>query len=325
MMIGLLVSGYASKPSGSDGEVVGRSTNKLPCEKRVNPKLLPKGFLATSAVPADNRFCVYLHDQIHDSWLSKTISEKGRLHAAEEDFISSAIESALTEGKPPDSTTGCAVHVLDIGGNIGWMTLFAASLSPHVCVTVVEPFTWHNTLLRASVDLNGLSRRVHLVRALVGETPGPDLCMVADPSNGASTEVRAAYDAERCKQEGGLMTPSTTIDEVLAKSPFGKKVDVMKMDVEGFEALALAGAKEMLADPPRHVCMEWIGWRIERQSHGRDPVAWLNATFPARNWRRAIANGPADAAEVNAWIDKWREPQSHFAKGGDLLLTRKAA
>ena len=263
-----------------------------------------------------------MHDELHDSWLSKTISKRGRLHPAEENFIENAIQSILAVRAVAQRQDGCRVHVLDVGGNIGWISLVAASVSPHVCVTVVEPFRWHSTLLKASINLNGLGKRVHLVEALVADTPGPDMCMVASPSNGASTMVKAGDDVARCRAQGGVMTPRTTIDQLLAESPFGSAVDVMKMDVEGFEALALAGARQLLAAPRQHGGMEWIGWRIKRQG-GVDPVVWLNATFPASRWHRVISNGPSDATEVNTWLDGWQRPGSPFAKGGDLLLTLK--
>lgn len=305
-----------------------------PCA-RVDHALLPRGFLAISSVLRGSPFCIFLHDELHDAWLSKTIYRKGRLHAAEEKFIESSVRHVLSsnpDGWPSNNgKTRCKAHVLDIGGNIGWMTLFAASISPDVCVTVVEPFTWHNSLLNASVNLNQFGHRVHLVKALVGTKVGDPLCMVPDPSNGASTEVKAEYDATTCAQRGGEMIPSTTIDEVLAQSPFGQHVDVMKMDVEGFEPMALAGATTMLRErPPKHIAMEWIGWRIEkqlkRQDNGAsscDPVSWLNTKFPTDQWQRKIANGPTGESKVSEWLATWREAGSPFHKGGDILLTNR--
>ena len=280
--------------------------------------VLPEGFLGVSAVPANRPFCIYLHDQVHDSWLSKTIATTGRLHALEEDFIEQAINSVLNARatKSRFSHSNC-VHVLDIGGNIGWMALFAASVDERVCVTVVEPSSWHNTLLNSTIRLNNLGSRVHLIKALVGKEPGSDQCMLPDPRNGASTEVRSDLDAAKCAQQGGVMAPSTTIDQILASSPFGKKVHVMKMDTEGFEPFALAGAGEMMKKPPTFVCMEWIGWRITKMQRKLDPVQWLNLMFPPQNWSRAVAWGPSDEAGVARWLADWPSHQ-----GGDLLMRR---
>lgn len=94
-----------------------------------------------------------------------------------------------------------------------------------------------------------------------------------DKGNGASTKVSAdaAVGSVRCEES----VPRTTIDTILdttsgtsnkhLTSPWGA-VDVLKLDIEGYETLALMGARRLLVDhPPSLVVTEWIPFRVTSQ------------------------------------------------------------
>ena len=162
---------------------------------------------------------------MHDNFISHNLARSGRLQPAEERFIQRSIESVLSQQSGP-------VHVLDVGGNIGYMALFAASISKRIRVTTIEPHPWHRRLLEASIALNGWGERVRVEPVIVTSQPEPPTCIyVADPANGGVTELKPGATHTDCTALGGSMVESTTIDLLLKASPFGQGVDVLKIDV----------------------------------------------------------------------------------------------
>ena len=124
--------------------------------------------------------------------------------------------------------------MLDVGGNVGFMALFTASIGPLVHVTTVEPHPWHLRLLQPSIAINGLNDRVRVEGTLLGpKAAAPPACIfVSDPRNAGSTEVKLDAEVKECRALGGEMVGMTTIDAILDASPFGRRVDVLKIDVE---------------------------------------------------------------------------------------------
>ena len=66
----------------------------------------------------------------------------------------------------------------------------------------------------------------------------------------------------------------TTIDELL----HGRKVDIIKVDVEGFEARVLEGARDTLARYRPTLILECLSARVLRRS---GPFSVLSVTVPA--------------------------------------------
>jgi FkbM family methyltransferase len=194
-----------------------------------------------------------VHDVTKDVWLSHEILSNGQIEPDVTGILGNAIRNVNKK----------IVHVLDVGGNIGWITLFALAVDERVRVTVVEPFPWHAKLLRASVKLNGWESRVHLVNKIASDHSGGGACIKPDEENASSTYVMPEFDERlSCEAAGGKFLDITTVDEILKSSPFGNIVDVMKIDVEGYEPLVLEGSVGLLArSPPRTVVAEIIGWR----------------------------------------------------------------
>jgi hypothetical protein len=119
--------------------------------------------IAWAHKPKKEAFCVFLHDLRLDEWLSREIMHIGYIEEPLLDRIEAEIKRLAIERPGKD------IHFMDIGGNIGYLSLFAASVHPSVKVTVVEPFGWHANLLERSIAVNGLSHRVKLMRVAAGD------------------------------------------------------------------------------------------------------------------------------------------------------------
>lgn len=132
--------------------------------------------------------------------------------------------------------------VLDIGAHIGLYTLQAArGVGANGRVFAFEPSSENYALLQQNVAANGY-QNVDPVRAAVTSTPGEvHLTLSADNTGDHS------LSAERTNDRPTEAVPGIQLDEWL---PAGCTVDVVKMDIQGGEPLAIAGATAVLERSP---------------------------------------------------------------------------
>ena len=143
----------------------------------------------------------------------------------------------------------------DVGASIGLYTLaLAHRVGPTGQVHAFEPdresFDW----LSCNVDLNGVGEWVHLHCCAVGDESGT-LAFAGD--RGTESSVVEAPSLGSCRVE------SVQLDRAFA----GKKLDLLKIDVEGFEEKVLRGAAGLLSDSargPRTVFVEIHPFAWER-------------------------------------------------------------
>jgi FkbM family methyltransferase len=128
--------------------------------------------------------------------------------------------------------------VLDCGANIGFFTLLAASLvGPRGDVTAVEPNLGNVALLEASRRLNGFEQ-VHVAAVAAGDRVGV-LALNAGHSNGTT----AAIEGDLAALLAARLVPCVPTSRLL---PPGRRIDFVKIDVEGAEYLALKGMEDVL-------------------------------------------------------------------------------
>lgn len=102
--------------------------------------------------------------------------------------------------------------------------------------------------------------------------------MIVNPTNAASTMAKPELAKEACLDMGGRLVPLVTIGDILSDSASGP-VDVMKIDVEGFEPFE--GAARFMADTPRerHCRVDRMADRRQRLGARTDRV--LRPLFPS--------------------------------------------
>jgi FkbM family methyltransferase len=140
-----------------------------------------------------------------------------------------------------------AMTVVDIGANIGFFTMLSAALTgPDGAVLAVEPNPANGRLIEASRRLNGFSQ-VTVAQVAAGRSVGV-LALNTTHSNGTTSEP--ADDADQLLQ--ARTVPCMPVD-VLVEATWGRarRVDLIKVDVEGAEYNALLGAQgTLLRDRP---------------------------------------------------------------------------
>jgi FkbM family methyltransferase len=134
---------------------------------------------------------------------------------------------------------------LDIGANVGTYALpFATRVGKTGHVHAFEPSPSVASRLRTNVEISGLNN------VSVQE--------VAVSDNARGAQLHFAEDDDRNSLAGAshrsIMVSTTTLDDYLAAHGING-VDVMKIDVEGAEALVLRGACKLLSSESAPVIM----------------------------------------------------------------------
>ena len=132
---------------------------------------------------------------------------------------------------------------VDVGANLGVYTLFAARrVSDNGRVIAIEPSSREMQALRGNVELNSLTN-VSLVNVAVSDHAGEIELLVASARHAGHNTVGAfGYDTQLEKREKVRVE---RVDDIL-ESASVRRVDVIKMDIEGAEFAALRGATATL-------------------------------------------------------------------------------
>ena len=172
-----------------------------------------------------------------------------------EPHVTKALRSALK----PDSV------FLDVGCSIGWFVLLAAALSPRGKVIGIEPN--HNNLqvLYRSIAANGFENIVVFPYA----------------ATDISTLLQLGFDAAYGFVHGiddaseDSLVQGKSVDELVAGEG---RIDVVKIDIEGHEPVALRGMQKTVARH-RPLLLTEFHPKLIRDHAGCDPVEYLEALF----------------------------------------------
>lgn len=128
---------------------------------------------------------------------------------------------------------------VDVGSNIGAYTILAASVEG-VEVAAFEPSSTNRIRLEENVRLNGMEGRVSVHAEAVSDTSG-----TAAFTTGLDT-VNHLLDPAEAGANATELVRTVTLDQALPPDT-RHKVSLVKIDVEGAEALVLAGAEALIA------------------------------------------------------------------------------
>jgi FkbM family methyltransferase len=127
--------------------------------------------------------------------------------------------------------------ILDLGAHFGTFTLAAAARGHRVIAVEASPR--NIDLLCASARANSLDDSITIVQAAVGNVTGA----VRFHEEGAWGQVVPSGPAR-----DAVTVPARTVTEILADLGVSR-VDLVKMDIEGFEIAAIEGMAPLLAFP----------------------------------------------------------------------------
>lgn len=127
--------------------------------------------------------------------------------------------------------------VLDIGGHIGAFTVFASKLADKVYV--FEPVPFNFELLKENLELNGLKNVVVAQKALSNKKGMSKIFL-----SGSNLATHSFYKSWAADQTESIDVSTTTLEDFVFENEI-KKIDFLKMDVEGaeYEILPLINGK----------------------------------------------------------------------------------
>ena len=179
-----------------------------------------------------------------------------------DEFMQSAI---LWDGAYEPGIAGLLVAVLlpgdvfvDVGANAGQHSLIAASKKARVFA--FEPVPRLARRLRDNVRLNRFEGQVTVVQMALAAHVGEATLYVADRLDDGSHSLLPGIPATNVE---AITVPVTTLDTALAQRLI-ERPQLVKIDVEGAEALVLDGASALLATQPQPVVIVETGDRLAR-------------------------------------------------------------
>lgn len=157
---------------------------------------------------------------------------------------------------------------LDIGANIGMITLLASHLvGESGSVHAVEPNPANVERIQAAIDANGI-RNVTIHPVGLSDTPGRlQLHLLPGIHTGTGTFTHVP------ESEAKVRTIDVDVKrgDDLPLSPGGAPLFI-KMDVEGFECHAIDGLANTFAAHKPALITECVKWHLERAGHSLDTL-----------------------------------------------------
>lgn len=149
---------------------------------------------------------------------------------------------------------GISRTIVDVGANIGIHTCVgAAALPADGRLIAFEPVPNNLAALRHNIDQNNLADRVRVEELAVGETPGEMRINLAELSVNHSLVAGVVGNSRE-----SLPVKVTSIDTYAFGCTPPLAVDVLKIDVEGYDGYALRGAAKVLTEQQPALLVEFV-------------------------------------------------------------------
>jgi FkbM family methyltransferase len=194
--------------------------------------------------------------QGHRMWLDNQDTLELATHEVYEPFETALFKKEIKPGQT----------VLDIGANIGYYTLMAAKLvGPKGKVYAFEPDPDNFALLKKNVESNGYTNATLINKAVSNKTKTAKLFL-----NKTNRGDHRLYDSK----DGRPFIPIRTVkmDDFFKKTD--KKINFIKMDIQGSEAGALEGLKILIRKNSQlKLITEFWPYGINQAGHS--PLSYL--------------------------------------------------
>lgn len=150
-------------------------------------------------------------------------------------------------------TLGEGMCFLDVGANLGTVAAFAAQrVGAAGKLMAVEPISELEPLIRENVRLNNPFCALEIRIALASDAQGEGVLRI-DRFDSRSSSV---FELDPSRPIEVRPCPSVRLDDVL---PQGWRPDVIKIDVEGSELMALRGLQRTIATAGAiRIILEWV-------------------------------------------------------------------
>jgi len=203
---------------------------------------------------------------------------------------------------------------LDVGANIGLTAVMLSSSCPRGHVYAFEPSPKNAAYLQQNITGNKITN-VSVIEAAIGATAGR--VRLNMPTVGAnSTVIRRPQNGS----SQGSEVPMITLDAWSAG--LDRKIDFIKLDVEGYEANVLAGAADLIARWRPPIFMEFNSVTIAGEAR-RSPVCFAETLWRVFDVSSVNSEGnlePAGGGAVGQFV---LQNMVHHGCIDDVMLVLK--
>lgn len=148
--------------------------------------------------------------------------------------------------------------IVDVGANIGSMSLMFAKTFPEARVYAFEPTQYAYTKFRRNQDLNpDLAGRITLVQSFISDVPTPnhDIKAYASWRVGGAKDHGEQHPVHLGTVKAADGVAATTLDAYSAQNSL-TDIRLIKIDTDGYESQVLQGAKLIIKTQRPYVLFE---------------------------------------------------------------------
>ena len=165
--------------------------------------------------------------------------------------------------------------ILDVGANIGIHACVGAMHLPEDGrVIAFEPVPNNIAALRRNIAQNELSDRIRVEEMAVGESTGETEIHLAPASTNHSLGAGVVANSRAT-----VPVHVTSLDDYVTSLGAGASVDILKIDVEGYDGYALRGATALLKEHQPTLLIEFVPSQLVQA--GFTPAEFLSLVFGA--------------------------------------------
>lgn len=192
----------------------------------------------------DGEYRMFLN--VHDNGISRTLALNGK----REMQLRGILEEVVKPG----------MCIFDLGANIGYYAIWEAlRVGPEGRVYCIEPSPANFALLGKNIELNGMGDRMEIYNLGAADRVGEADFHLAEYSNlhtFMAEQYKFGDKSKKLLKGQTIKVPLTTVSE-FAKGK--RKIDLIRMDVEGFEVEVIDGMEEAFKTDPAFgpaICFE---------------------------------------------------------------------
>jgi FkbM family methyltransferase len=162
---------------------------------------------------------------------------------------------------------------LDIGANIGLISIFLISKVKNLKIYAFEPGEHQYDLFKMTIENNELNNRINLFNTALGKENGKAKFSIHDNKDASGDGF---FDTHRAGTTKTVEVNVTKFDDWWNKNN-RPKIDIVKIDTEGAELWILQGAKEFLAACRPTIYMEINEENLKPYPYDHfDILKWVN-------------------------------------------------
>lgn len=184
----------------------------------------------------------------------------------------------------------------DVGANVGLYTIPASKVEG-ITVYAIEPTAKNFWKLQQNFALNTpFTAHLHLLNIALSDQQG--FSYIANPVEGNDGTFRI----EHTMSNKSYLLAVTTFDQIIQHHAV-THIDVLKMDVEGYEGKVLKGFQSISTVKPKHIIMEFSDY-VERVGNKKQEIFdyLISLNYEALTVDGESVNQTDDLPEDNIWF-----------------------